>query len=804
MKKCYFFIIIVAFSVCTATSIAITGRGGENSVDGKMPEYGDVIIRTLRPTETRPGRKGTIDAAIDFGANRVEWIYDVTENFLKQVQEAGIFSGATMDPQGRPGVTNIPDYYEKFTSRDLQGDPVTRTNFRKFSDWPIGRFTADVNIAEWKDLYIEHVAGFYNLPIISIMRDDRAATAGLIVDGGSYTDDSIKMFQQFLAEHVSEEELARLGIENPETYDIRPHLISLGAPATEPEAEQKKWVRWDGGPILRLYARAQMEAVAEFYRNVRKQVEEKTGRNIPWSCNHTGQWGPIERNFDYALGEFYTHQMQMETMVELARRADEIDKIQGLQGVLDGGWETRDPAGLVEEMRLGIATAYSLGMLHMVPWDMYMPGKAKRYFGKINDFADLFFWIRNNHFLFDDYKTTEITAFDPVSSRQKWRYQQQIVKNDENDFPMLRINHPGILGVVRTLASTDSVHRVIHLVDWNTTRSSFEATINPVKLCGSSSVRISLLQPGRDPLILSEGLNCTFSVPALNPWGMILVEKYESSHEKIEPPVLKCPVAPVVAIGSTVELNAAKPIYVRQIFPEQTEWQSYDTSMRIDSDCVVEARTHDPSTGVFSPASRWRFWGVTQSSVNDAPDGLWKTLLQEFKTKNTNTYFETFPDKSPLLFEGKVLPDAFATVGDVTLTAVLPKNTAFFKIGIAICDDAEVLRPSYRVEFFADAKLIYETPIYNSVKWPVYNQEAGRRELILAVPSGVKNISIKLHTTGFFPDHNRVVWIDPEVLTGKSYFSEQHRFVEESNELRSNAAARAYEPTGYEWTGGEQ
>lgn len=768
-------IITAVVALAGLTSVAMAQENVQtHTALQNVPKKGDVIIRTLYPAESRPGRRGTLDAARIFGANRVEWIYDVNEAFVRKANSMGIEVGATMGYNAWPDVQQVTNWLGKFTSRDLWGNPVTRYNFRKFDDWQTRYFSPDSNILAWREFYTEYLKGIYRLPVIAVMRDDAGGVAALLNDGGSFTGDSVHMFQRYLKEKVSPETRRQLNINDPEQFDIRSFLIAEGAPKTEPADEQKKWQTWDGGPVMRLYAKAQREAVADFYRDVRSRVEAESGRRIPWSCNHTGQWGPIERNFDYALGEFYTHQMQIETLAEIARRAEQIGKVQCLQGVLDGRWEKRDPVELVDEMRRFIATSYALGMNPMVPWDMYMPGRAKRYHARVKDMADLFRWVRDNRRYFDDQETAWISCFNPQGSRQAWKFNQQIVRFPEEESPALRINAPDVLGVVRR----EGAAHVVHLVDWSRERKEFEVTLNLSALCESPAARVTLLRAGQPPCVLGDGTQCTFTVPALNPWGILVLEPLIRELEQPAPPVLLNPVRPVAAAGSPLRLAAGDGIvWVRQASPSSSEWRRFSEEITIDHDMTVEAKTVSES-GAASPVARWRFWTVAQPAVKTVPSGKWRSLLSSFKS--SDSHFKSFPDGAPLLFDGQEVSQGFCTVGAVELTAALPKSAVFFRIGIAVSDDAEVLRPSYRVEVYADERLLYETPIYNTVKGVVCGQESGRYDLQLALPEGVSAITLKLCKTGWFDGHNRVIWIDPQVLADKSLITDVNRFFADS------------------------
>ena len=60
--------------------------------------------------------------------------------------------------------------------------------------------------------------------------------------------------------------------------------------------------------------------------------------------------------------------------------------------------------------RQTIAMAYACGGHCMVPWDVYMPRDAPRYFGTPEQYADLFGFIRSGSRYFDGYQQAESTG----------------------------------------------------------------------------------------------------------------------------------------------------------------------------------------------------------------------------------------------------------------------------------------------------------------------------------------------------------------------------------------------------------
>jgi hypothetical protein len=65
----------------------------------------------------------------------------------------------------------------------------------------------------------------------------------------------------------------------------------------------------------------------------------------------------------------------------------------------------------IKELRVRIATAYASGATPVVPWDVWIPpvaGQASppgRFYGKPQDFNDLFSFVRQNHTLLDGWET---------------------------------------------------------------------------------------------------------------------------------------------------------------------------------------------------------------------------------------------------------------------------------------------------------------------------------------------------------------------------------------------------------------
>jgi hypothetical protein len=193
-----------------------------------------------------------------------------------------------------------------------------------------------------------------------------------------------------------------------------------------------------------------------------------------------------------------------------------------------------ETADWILHTRKTIATTYAIGCLIEMPWDTFLPD-AQRYFGKPENYADLTAFVRRIAVHLDGHSE----AFATGCGVQDERWKDRLPPLD------LGTAAPHVLATVRALPGAPATAAVIHLVDWRDEPQPFSLTVRMSQFRGDSSVTLRLLQPvapfdraahekafdTRDyaPLVRSSPLaiaaDGTVALPALSPWGVIIVEK---------------------------------------------------------------------------------------------------------------------------------------------------------------------------------------------------------------------------------------------------------------------------------------
>lgn len=137
----------------------------------------------------------------------------------------------------------------------------------------------------------------------------------------------------------------------------------------------------------------------------------------------------------------------------------------------------------------------------------------------------------------------------------------------------------------------------------------------------------------------------------------------------------------------------------------------------------------------------------------------------------------------------------------------MPESAAAFKTDIMLADDSSPLRPSYRITIeTGEHGVFYETPIVNAVKGTLYGQEPARQRLCVLLPDGVKEIFVRVYATGWFPDHNRLIWHEPAFLIDREnrWLPQRRSLREKISALRAASSGKAAAESAFNWTGGEQ
>jgi hypothetical protein len=186
----------------------------------------------------------------------------------------------------------------------------------------------------------------------------------------------------------------------------------------------------------------------------------------------------------------------------------------------------------VEKYRLAIAGCYATGMHFIVPWDQYAGVNKPRVFSRPEDLADLYGFVRANGSYLDGYE--DAAAVGHLLEDARWKKE-----------PILRLEGADrVTAFVRAVPGKGGAPVVVHLIDWGRPRAfRIRLRLRAFYRIGDISASLhapcpydaqahekaeksgdySALSRGTIPGIKTEGDWRIVEIPALRPWGMLIV-----------------------------------------------------------------------------------------------------------------------------------------------------------------------------------------------------------------------------------------------------------------------------------------
>ncbi len=184
--------------------------------------------------------------------------------------------------------------------------------------------------------------------------------------------------------------------------------------------------------------------------------------------------------------------------------------------------------------RLAIAGCYATGMHFMVPWDQFGGVNKPRVFSRPVDLADLYSFVRANTFCLDGYEDAAAVGYRLKDSRWEKNLILSVEGADQ------------VSAFVRAKPKDDKAPVVVHLIDWGKP-ASFKIKLRPKAFFVTGNIAVSLRIPlaydksihekaeeVKDYTPLSkeivikttaEGNWTVAEIPALSPWGMLIVSE---------------------------------------------------------------------------------------------------------------------------------------------------------------------------------------------------------------------------------------------------------------------------------------
>ncbi len=536
----------------------------------RTPRASDVLMRTLRWRPTNPrDQHDTMQAMDAFHVTGLVWSYIHDPDVIAAVRDSGrFFQGAvtnslsTMrDLLGLPKQTDDAEtqsFIRRYGCVSLDGSANEQPWKRHWPN-PYSRASGCCSNAEFEALYIKALQTYTQAGATLIQRDEGIGNAYRPRYGGCFCDHCMRGFRQFLAADVSAAELTALGIADIATFDYRTRLRATGAPVGD------VFSRWDGGRLQQLFRKYQHEVSIGFMARTRRALSKGAGVEVAMSCNNgVHNFDEIMQQYDWFFGELSRHHATPAFLYRTASQASALDRLQIVTMPKKGGHSVYvTPDGWERHTRQTIATSYAVGGICMVPWDVYMPNTmapdrkrsgTPRYFGKPEDYADLFGFIRGNAALLDGYE--DAATIGPGLFETRWGRQFPVSIEDAED----------VYAFVRAKPEQASAPVVVHLVDWRDTPLPFKLRLRRGAFFADALLTVSLIVPapfdsaqhraaeaaaqqlrraaGPRPLFapsqaqafagLSRTLNLTpladgdelaVDVPALTPWAILVVSQ---------------------------------------------------------------------------------------------------------------------------------------------------------------------------------------------------------------------------------------------------------------------------------------
>ena len=453
----------------------------------EMPKLSDVCMRLFSIDRPDVPPERILDAGSDFHITRGVWSYIEDKSFIERVRAKGWeFQGslcmtitdsalALRDREGNPIRANVLRDGKRKLLRDSSGNVL---------DDGKSPFRADLANPEFRRLYIERANRLVDLGVTSFQRDD-------------------------------------------------------------PDEGHFEWGDQGGGAEGRREAIPDADLL-EFHRWARTEIEQHAGRKLTFSVNCYDN-SPFMQVFDYRMAEVRFRTMDATKSVispqrvrKLALEARREKKLFMLTGQEDL------PA---EDYRWVWATSYASGNLYIVPWDQFQnvvldpvtmlpripTNKLPRIFIEPEKFADLTGFVRANAEYLDGYEEAAVGGFDLQDKRFV------------DDAPLRIEGGSGKLSAfLRAKPGEADAPVVIHLVEREQGATS-TLRLPTAKFFGANEITVTLREPlpydtalhaqaekdknyrslVRETTLTTttEGAWTLVSVPALNPWGILVVEK---------------------------------------------------------------------------------------------------------------------------------------------------------------------------------------------------------------------------------------------------------------------------------------
>lgn len=341
--------------------------------------YSDICLSTRSP------RPNSLEVIRSFSANRVVWVYTNDAGYVAQVHAAG----ATL--QG--AINTIPRTPDLSAyAVDLDGTPLVAPWMAGFSRTDPVKWGCQ-NQPAYRAANFAQATGALDAGADWIQFDDWwLGVSAHSWGGGCLCDRCVAGFAEYLA-GLTPDRLAELGVERAEGFDYRVWLRAHDIPDAATYQKRKRDL-----PLAAAFVDYQRRSVRAFFEDLRARLDAHAGRRVLLSVNGNLQNPSQDQHFMADLVDAYIGETWSEALPDLAicaRAAEALGKHQIVSPFPHH----------VSDARLGLAATYALGEFYLVPFDIWMgPESKERYYGTVEEYGDLYAFIRAHRELFDGFE----------------------------------------------------------------------------------------------------------------------------------------------------------------------------------------------------------------------------------------------------------------------------------------------------------------------------------------------------------------------------------------------------------------
>jgi len=413
------------FSSCTSNGRMLTVQQSAHpaQLSSGAPKYSDVCFssRWERPRDESDTLE-TFAAARSFHATYLNWVYSTNPTFIHKTDSLGYRLQVALTP-------TLPDLPLGTTTND-QGRILNKSGQRVTAPWMKGwnNWWGCVNHPDFQASYFAHIEAAINAGAYGFQVDDPGM--GFLLLRNKWEDLCYCIYCKQITDS--------LGVQPADIQEV---------------------------------------SVRDFHRNMKKRAEALAGREVPFSCNNfEGDWELFPfGEFDFGVAEIPERRANPEYIYATIREAKRRRKAQLFTFSNDRDW-------LVQKM---IAATYACGGNMLVPWDVWQGSGKNRYFGKPQQFAPLYGFVRAAAKWLDGYED----AFYATSQDEPRFFETAKLPVSFDKY------HRQVHAFVRARPGNVQAPVVVHLIDWHVLMEPFGLNLNEKRFFSKGIAHIELLTP---------------------------------------------------------------------------------------------------------------------------------------------------------------------------------------------------------------------------------------------------------------------------------------------------------------------